>query len=199
MHYNLAPNEPFQIKRGNVTVEVPLTESGNLATDSSLSYTISDATTSISGTILTAVMNNRTINKVSVPDGMIEVVVRFPDETTGYSRDFILILSCGTPPPSISYGGYNIILSKDNADLDPESGSNVYSFTEISRNQFLVSRIILTSQSDNSPTNLESLIQAMESFGYDTSSIRNLPDACRALNLPETATVKDCVQKLLYS
>lgn len=166
----------------------------NVALTADIPYSL--VTKTISNNAVT--LDDRTFNKVTVPDGITEVILNPPAEIPGKVRDFRLLLICGQNSPAITYGGYIIVVSEQDVNLPPPPGLNVYTFSEISRNQFIVTRKTPVVKSDNAPRTIESLSAAMAAMGYDTDAWTTLDDIRMALELPDTASIVDCVQKALY-
>lgn len=145
-------------------------------------------------------MLDRTINRLALTTDIANLKVYFPPMSDdGKVRDFLFALTCSGTPPSITYGGYNIVLKEEGADIVPGVGSNLFSYTEVSRNQYVVSRKQLVEVQDNTPTTYADLIQAMIQCGYDTAAFNSLDDVKIALGLPVSATLTDCAVKVLYS
>lgn len=142
-------------------------------------------------------LDDRAVNLIVQETGQTNIVIGFPAETQGKVRDFVLYFDCSEFPPAIQWNTYAELLGESTTSLDPEEGMNVYAFTEISRNKFYVSHKLLTSLVNNAPADIESLIAAMNSLGYDTSSMTTLDDIREALGLPETTTLEDCEKAIL--
>lgn len=86
-------------------------------------------------------------NSVTQESGMTTVVLAFPTAISGKARDFILAITCGSTPPNVVFPAGVTIVVDDYTDLTAEEGLNLYSFTEISANAFVVSRLLVTAYS----------------------------------------------------
>ena len=124
------------------------------------------------------------------------ISINFPTLVDGKVRDFALVLECSEFPPSITWDILSEFLGEASTSLEPEEGLNVFAFTEMSRNKFYVSHKILTTLSPSSDIAIKDLISTMQSLGYDTSGMTTLDDVREALELPETATLADCLNAI---
>ena len=110
-------------------------------------YSLSTAPTSTSGTTQTVELADRANNSAAQESGMTTVALAFPAATSGRARDFILAITCGSTPPSVVFPSGATIVVDDYTDLTAEEGLNLYSFTEISANTFVVSRLLVAAYS----------------------------------------------------
>ena len=82
-----------------------------------------------------------------------EVELTFPDATDNTKvRDFSMILTCDQAEvPEISLASFLTIYMEGGADINPEAGVNVYSFTEFEHNKFIASRKTIEAAMTNLP------------------------------------------------
>ena len=121
----------------------------------------------------------------------------FPAIVDGKSRDFVLTVECGANPPAISYAAFVTIMAEDASMLTPESGMNIYAFTEFKPNMFLASRKLITTVVDNSPENGDQLLLAMQKRGIDTTNITDFGGVADALGIGDSATLQDAVDAVM--
>jgi hypothetical protein len=173
-------------------------EPENMAKKSEILYDVAQAQTSTSGTTMTVTLADRTSNIVSVPSYITEIALVFPPPEENKCRDFIMVLTCGDTPLSLSYSSDVILFASDDIDLAPQNGRNVYSFTEMENCQFCTGHIKLELQGDSVPKSIENLMALMTAMGYDTSSITTLDGVRAALGLPANTTIDQCITALIY-
>ena len=119
-----------------------------------------------------------------------EVELTFPDATDNTKvRDFSMILTCDQAEvPEISLASFLTIYMEGGADINPEAGVNVYSFTEFEHNKFIASRKTIEAAMTNLPVTGDQLaVQAGVPDAQDFGDIQT------ALDLADTATVQDAV------
>lgn len=104
-----------------------------------LRYQVANAETIISGSTMTVNLADRAANSVSQGASTALNLV-FPVIIADRVRDFVMVLTCGATPPTISYPSGVTILAESSASLTPQEGVNIYSFKEIQANQFVASR-----------------------------------------------------------
>lgn len=123
--------------------------------------------------------------------------IDFPALVDDKARDFVLAVECGANPPAISYAAFVTIMAEDASSLTPESGMNIYAFTEFKPNMFLASRKLITTVVDNSPENGDQLLLAMQKRGIDTTNITDFGGVAAALGLSDTATLQDAIDAVM--
>ena len=125
------------------------------------------------------------------------LVIEFPEQVAGKSRNFVLAVECGANPPTISYAAFVTIMAADAATLTPEEGMNFYSFTEFKTNMFIASRKLIATVVDNSPESGDQLMLAMQDRGIDTTGITDFGGVETALGLSDTDTPQDAIDAIM--
>jgi hypothetical protein len=128
------------------------------------------------------------------------VSVTFPAQIDGKMRDFVWVLNAtGSAAPAVTYTSYGMLMADSGTSLAPEKGMNAYSFTEVAKNKFAVSRIKLEVALENGPSSANALAAAMQAAGYTQAQTSSAAAMASALGLAESATFEDCIEKFMYS
>lgn len=124
--------------------------------------------------------------------------IDFPENNSNYARDFIMVLICNTTIPTITYTSNVTIAAEDPDSLIPEEGVNVYGFTEISKNKFILSRKLVENVVVQVPTSADQLLDMLNAKGIDTTNINTFGEMATALDMSDTdnITIQDIINKV---